>query len=279
MLNKDLIFDVGMHKGEDTDFYLSKGFKVVAFEADPELIKESKNRFKKNIENGDLIIVEGAIIDKNFDKKIKFYKNKLNSVWGTVLKEWAERNKEDGAESECIEVDAINFKECLIKFGIPYYLKIDIEGMDIVCCEALLSLKQRPNFISIESEKISYKRLEREFDLFEKLGYKDFKIIQQENIKRQKEKKLFGENRFINYNFLEGSSGLFGKDLAGIWINRKIALKKYKKIFFFYKVFGDNSFLKKNIFTKYLLKILRKLTGIHLPGWYDTHARHQKNDE
>ncbi len=38
-----------MHKGEDTDFYLSKGFKVVAFEADSDLIKKSKDRFKKNI--------------------------------------------------------------------------------------------------------------------------------------------------------------------------------------------------------------------------------------
>ena len=272
-----MIFDVGMHKGEDTDFYLSKGFKVVAFEADPDLIKKSKSRFKKEIENGDLIIVEGAIVDKNFNKKIKFYKNKLNTVWGTVLREWAERNKADGAESECIEVDAINFKEWLIKFGIPYYLKIDIEGMDIVCCEALLSLEQRPNYISIESEKISFRRLEAELDLFEKLGYKDFKIIQQDNIKRQKEKKFFGEDRHINYNFIEGSSGLFGKDLSGIWINKQVALKKYKKIFLFYKIFGDNSYLKKNIFTKYFLKIFRKLTGIPTPGWYDTHAKHQKN--
>ena len=277
MLNKNLIFDVGMHKGEDTDFYLSKGFKVVAFEADPDLIKKSKNRFKKKIENGDLIIVEGAIVDKNFNKKIKFYKNKLNTVWGTVLREWAERNKADGAESECIEVDGINFKECLIKFGIPYYLKIDIEGMDIVCCEALLSLEQRPNYISIESEKISFRRLEAELDLFEKLGYKDFKIAQQDNIKRQKEKKFFGEDRHINYNFIEGSSGLFGKDLPGIWINKQVALKKYKKIFLFYKIFGGNSYLKKNIFTKYFLKIFRKLTGIPTPRWYDTHAKHQKN--
>ena len=26
----DLIYDVGMHKGEDTEFYLSKGFRVIA---------------------------------------------------------------------------------------------------------------------------------------------------------------------------------------------------------------------------------------------------------
>ena len=31
----DLIFDVGLHRGEDTEFYLKKGFRVVAFEANP----------------------------------------------------------------------------------------------------------------------------------------------------------------------------------------------------------------------------------------------------
>ena len=30
----DLIYDVGMHRGEDTAFYLRKGFRVVAVEAD-----------------------------------------------------------------------------------------------------------------------------------------------------------------------------------------------------------------------------------------------------
>ncbi len=276
---KKLIFDVGMHKGEDTDFYLSKGFKVIAFEADPDLVKQSKKRFQKDIENGDLTIIQGAIVDKNFDQKVKFYKNKLNTVWGTVLREWAERNKNDGAESESIEVDTVNFKECLIKFGIPYYLKIDIEGMDIVCCQALLSFKHKPNYISIESEKVSFDKLEMELNLFTKLGYTDFKIIQQENIKKQKEQKNSRENKFVNYKFLEGSSGLFGKDLPGIWINNHEALKRYKKIFLLYKLFGDRSFWKKNLFLKYFLKIFRKLSGVPLPGWYDTHARHIENDK
>ena len=50
MLKNNLIFDVGMHKGEDTDFYLNKGFYIVGFEADPELIVFCKNRFKNEIE-------------------------------------------------------------------------------------------------------------------------------------------------------------------------------------------------------------------------------------
>ncbi len=31
----DLVFDVGAHKGEDSDFYLNLGYRVVAVEANP----------------------------------------------------------------------------------------------------------------------------------------------------------------------------------------------------------------------------------------------------
>jgi hypothetical protein len=43
----NLIFDVGLHKGEDTDFYLRKGFRVVAFEAHPDLILNCEVRFER----------------------------------------------------------------------------------------------------------------------------------------------------------------------------------------------------------------------------------------
>ncbi len=274
-LNKKLVFDVGMHKGEDTEYYLSKGFDVVAFEADPNLVLLCKSRFEKEIKNNRLKIVEGAIVKSDFHKKIKFFKNKKNSVWGTVIKEWAERNEKDGAYSECIEVNSVDIRKQYHEYGIPYYLKIDIEGMDLVCCEALMEFNEKPSYISIESDKVSFKKLEREFELFYKLGYENFKIIQQDGISKQKEKNPSLENKFLNYKFSEGSSGVFGQDLPGKWISKDQALKKYKKIFFLYKAFGDNSLLRKFFLTRIMIKVLRKLTGIPIPGWYDTHSKHK----
>ena len=61
--HNDLIYDVGMHKGEDTEFYLRKGFRVIAFEANPELVDLCRVRLKRFIEQGQLKIVEGAIVD------------------------------------------------------------------------------------------------------------------------------------------------------------------------------------------------------------------------
>lgn len=269
-----LIFDVGMHKGEDSYFYLKKGFKVVGFEANPELVELCKKRFTEELKTGQLTIVEGAIVDENTSSngKISFYKNKNNSVWGTVLDNWAERNKNFGAESEIIEVPTVNFSEYLRKFGIPYYLKIDIEGLDIVCLRALKDFSERPEYVSIESDKVSFDELKNEFSIFNQLGYDKFKIINQSRIKSQSEPKNSSEGAYLQHQFEPGSSGLFGKDLNGKWKSTKRSIKIYKRIFLGYRMFGDNSPLKKTPIGRFFMRSLRGLTGI--PGWYDTHAKH-----
>ena len=43
----DLIYDVGAHKGENSDFYLRLGFRVVAVEANPMLVVN--NAFVKRL--------------------------------------------------------------------------------------------------------------------------------------------------------------------------------------------------------------------------------------
>jgi len=49
-----LIYDVGAHKGEDTEFYLKKGFSVVAIEANPALCLGLTKRFEEFINSGRL---------------------------------------------------------------------------------------------------------------------------------------------------------------------------------------------------------------------------------
>ena len=39
---ENLIFDIGFHKGEDTLFYLLKGYRVIAVDADPDLIMNGR---------------------------------------------------------------------------------------------------------------------------------------------------------------------------------------------------------------------------------------------
>ncbi len=274
--DNNLIFDVGMHKGEDTLFYLSKGFNVVAFEADAELANSGRIKFKKEIAEGRLTIVEGAIVgDDLLDRPfVQFFKNKDVSVWGTVVEDWSKRNDKLGYGSEVIDVATVDFKKCLREYGIPYYLKVDIEGMDNVCLEALFAFDERPSYLSVEAEKVSFNRLKKDIDLLVKLGYDSFLEVNQSDIGQQKEPISKYEGTFVNATFEEGSSGLFGIDLGTDWHSSDRSIKNYWWIFIGYRLFGDNSKIKKWLVIRGLKVTLSKLLGRTVPGWYDTHARH-----
>jgi FkbM family methyltransferase len=273
---QNLIYDVGMHRGEDTDYYLKKGFKVIAFEADPNLAAHCRSRFADEIRLGKLQIVEGAIVDSSVDKNktVKFFANKDNSVWGTVVTEWALRNEYLGASNDVIEVQTVDFSDCLKQYGMPYYLKIDIEGMDVVCLKSLQDFEEKPAYISIESEKISFSKLKQEFHYLSLLGYTKFQAINQVAVPSQKEPANSSEGRCVQFSFQEGASGLFGSDLPNIWKSKKQILRRYRLIFLGYLLFGDKAILKKTKFGSRLVRFVNRKSGWKIPGWFDTHAKH-----
>jgi len=86
-MNESLIFDVGMHTGEDTEFYLKKGFEVVAIEANPELVKHARSRFRDALSNKKLTLYDVAVAD--YEGEIDFYINSQHDDWGTISKDFA----------------------------------------------------------------------------------------------------------------------------------------------------------------------------------------------
>jgi FkbM family methyltransferase len=263
-MNAQLIYDVGAHLGEDTDFYLRKGFNVVAIEASPVLAERLRQRFRSSLSDGTLSLIEAAVAENSGE--IDFYVNRSNSVWGTIRPEWAERNARFGNPSELVKIRAITFSEVLTRYGVPYYLKIDVEGADLLCLEGLMVQPDRPRFVSIESEKRSWKALLYEFEAFKKLGYTRFKIVDQTRIHLQDPPVPAAEGCYADYRHEPGSSGLFGDELPGKWLTMRQAIRHYRLIFFRYRLFGDFGLLR------FLLR-LPGLRRIFKPApWYDTHA-------
>ncbi len=271
---KNLIYDVGMHRGQDTDYYLKRGFKVIAFEANPENAALCRQRFAEAIKEKQLIIVEGAIVENAACReKVKFYRNKDSSLWGSTAEDWAYRNEVMGTINEVIEIEAVDFKNALDKYGIPFYLKADIVGSEMICLRALLDFKEKPDYLSIRSEKVIFSKLEEEFELFEKLGYDRFQAVQQD-VNHFRTVYDSPEGKKTLYTFEEGASGLFGKDLRGRWKTKEEVLKDYRKIFVLYWLFGDYSYLIQTERGKGFIKHLERVARRPLPGWYDTHAKH-----
>jgi FkbM family methyltransferase len=264
---QNLIYDVGAHKGEDSEFYLKKGFSVVAIEANPVLYLGLATKFEKFIKSGRLVLLNVAISDHPGEVTL-FVGDK--SDWGTTDPEWAKRNEKLGVSSKPVIVKSDRFEAILQRHGVPYFLKIDIEGADLLCLHALKEFDVRPKFLSIESNKLSWKKLREEFSLLESLGYTSFKAVHQGHVPRQRPPNPPKEGVFVQHYFEDGGSGLFGEESPGLWMSRASVMAKYCLIFARYRLFGDNT-----TGSKILWKLSKRFPqSLRLrPSWYDTHAK------
>ena len=62
-MDPKLVFDVGMHRGEDTAYYLHKGFRVVGVEANPAMAGHLRSRFRLEIASGALQLLEIGVAE------------------------------------------------------------------------------------------------------------------------------------------------------------------------------------------------------------------------
>ncbi len=273
---KDLIFDVGMHRGEDARFYLAKGYQVVGFEANPDLVEYCNREFSKEISEGRITIVSGAIVPSQFQQPttVQFYRNVDHSIWGTVVPRWAERNENYGAGSSVIEVPTVDLVDQLKKTGVPYYLKIDIEGMDHVCIEALFHVADKPAYVSYEGGWEKWKTEIKQLRQLRKNGYTSFQLVHQKYADRWIEPEKTSQGRYAGFEFSHGSSGLFGSDLNGRWRSFWVTAVHSFIQFHAFRWLGGAGDPRRNVLQRATHRILRLVTGVVVTGWYDIHAKH-----
>lgn len=264
-MRNDLVFDIGLHEGQDTEFYLKKGFRVVAVDANAELCAAFARSHAAAVADGRLTIVNKAMSDR--PGTATFYANAARSDWGTLNPEWVDRNRRLGTESTAHEVEATTMAELIAAFGTPYYAKIDIEGYDVIAVKGLRAVDERPKYVSIESDKVSFSALRQEFDLFASLGYDRFRIVNGLDVVKQRQPNPPKEGRFADHAMVEGASGLFGEELPGPWLTSDEAIEAYKPIFLSYAFNGDDPLISSPL----VRGVLRKI-GFRA-SWYDTHAR------
>jgi FkbM family methyltransferase len=262
-----MIMDVGMHLGEDTQFYLDKGFRVVAIEAHPQFVADNRVKFRDYIEKGLLEIVPLAIGEK--DGVVPFYLFPEKSDWGTLDPGYAQRNIARGTEYKIVEVPSVTFQSILQRHGIPYYLKIDIEGADILCIKALHHFTERPKYVSFEAELVGFESTFEGLSHLYVLGYRRFKIVNQIVNYKSRCPDPPGEGKYVDRNFSSGMSGPFGEEAPGDWEPIEETLEKYRRILKAQRLFcpeGRYPRLKR-MFDKVSVAF-----GGDPLGWYDIHA-------
>jgi FkbM family methyltransferase len=182
VLDHSLIFDIGCNDGQDSDFYLKKGFRVVAVEANPALCVGLRQRFAEQIADGRFILVEKAIAEKAGE--VEFYVNEVEDIRSTIRAGHVERANALGRPSTKIVVPSITFSTLIEEFGVPYFMKADTEGADLLCVEGLAHVAERPTFLSTEYPLTLTEQI-RELLLLRKLGFKRFQLIDQLSVPSQ----------------------------------------------------------------------------------------------
>ncbi|MEO6157285.1 MAG: FkbM family methyltransferase, partial [Ilumatobacteraceae bacterium] len=211
-----LIIDVGMNNGRDSLFYLQKGFRVVAIEANPALADAGRELMASYVESGQLVIEDvGLGVDAG---EMIFFVNIDNDHWSSFNREWGTRN---GTRYYEIPVQCVTPQSIFEKYGMPYYLKIDIEGSDITVVRALSSFMDRPRYISIEENQTSY------FAELWAAGFKHFKLVNQRSLSEVKCPYPPLEGKYVDAAFDGTTSGPFGEEAPGTWVSLDIALELY----------------------------------------------------
>ena len=269
-MNRKTIFDIGMHTGEDTEFYLKKGFHVIAVEANPTLINEGKQRFASEIENGRLELISKAISSRA--GSIKFFINNDRSVWGTASAEYAKNFELLGADSKEIAVEAVTMKQIFDEYGTPYYMKIDIEGFDHLCIEALLGRSEVPKFVSLETHQYRLSETLGQLDTLIDSGYDRFMFVLQNDTHKQVCPSPSQEGKYIDHKFPVGSSGLFGEEVPGHWLTYEQAKSECRRIYRNISMIGPHTGVFRNIQNRWVKAILVRIFSGGT-GWFDLHAK------
>lgn len=172
-VSSDLIYDVGTSYGDDSAYYLHKGYRVLAVEPDPSAVSRLRQRFSSEIQNGRFTLVPLAIAAA--EGEAPYWVCDDEPSLSSFDRALASHN---GARHHQIVVETCQFGTLINKFGTPFYCKIDIEGSDHLCL-ADLTLESRPPFISVELLPG-----DRHIECLKELGYTRFKILSQRTFRR-----------------------------------------------------------------------------------------------
>jgi FkbM family methyltransferase len=219
-----LIVDVGMHRGDDTAFYLAQGFRVLAVEANPELAERGRQRFAHEIDRGLLTIRHAAVAESA--GVVSFYSGQQDG-WGSLSKERAGASL--NVDLQKFEVEACTFAE-LLDGLTPYYVKVDIEGADLVCVRGAISLPHPPAYFSFECDLTQVADTVAGIRGLSEAGYRRFKLVNQALNPQVRCPNPPLEGRYVDVTFTHDMSGPFGEETPGEWLGLEEILDRFGRI-------------------------------------------------
>lgn len=190
----NLIYIIGAYDGKEVNYFLNRNYKVIAIDANHEYCDNIRNKFKEYINNRKLVVINKAIA---YGNETKFYISK-HPDWCSCNIEIANRNQK---LKDTITVECVNLQDIINEYGMPYYLRIDIEGNDYIAVDMLKD--DKPKYISCESECVGESNktdedITRVLNYLINKGYTKFKLVNGASSINTVMNSLFDDNEWQN---------------------------------------------------------------------------------
>jgi FkbM family methyltransferase len=137
LLSKDaLVFDIGANVGTMTTIFASLGAKVVAVEPNPDCARHIELATSRDAVD----VLQAAVGEKNglAELKVSDRKDKMSSL-STAWREAVSQGNQDyvGMWNRTLTVPMITLDSLVHRYGLPFYIKIDVEGYEELVLKAL----------------------------------------------------------------------------------------------------------------------------------------------
>jgi FkbM family methyltransferase len=230
-----LVYDVGMFNGDDTAYYLAKGFRVIGIEANPHLMPDLSRRFSREIQENWLVIENVAVAE--MEQEVELFIAGDDKPQSSLTRRILDMHNVPVTSTR---VRGVTLSSLVQRHGTPSFMKIDVEHADLIVLRDLARHGIKPSYISVEAHHTDV------LVQLQKTGYARYRFINGKTVPTRfgnaRVRRLDGSS--TNFTFTLHSSGPFGDDLEEPWLSFDQAMAVWSN--------------------------RHALLG---PGWYDVHAQ------
>jgi FkbM family methyltransferase len=138
-----LIFDVGANVGDKAHVFAQLADRVICFEPDPRLARDLRIRFRHQPQ---MVIVQAAVSNREGTLPLHTYDD--GSAYNTLNAKQHDHAISLHQTHQVIEVPVTTLTAAIHQYGLPDFLKVDVEGHEL---EVFSSLTQLPPMLSFEA--------------------------------------------------------------------------------------------------------------------------------
>jgi FkbM family methyltransferase len=168
---KKLVFDIGANRGNMTSFFIEHSEKVVCFEPNQELLSHIQNRFSSMIDTR-IFLDSRGLSDK---EETKTFKISNADTISTFSEDWINNSRFTGSYNwdKLVEVKTTTIDKIIDEYGVPDFIKIDVEGYELEVIKGLTKLLDSTTF-SFEWVEEQYEKMKEIYEHLNNIGYMNF---------------------------------------------------------------------------------------------------------